>query len=46
LGEIAQATGGFYFTWKTDPLEQQIQNEGWQRWQAAEMDVRLSRRAD
>src|SRR6184192_1170922 len=46
LGEIAQATGGFYLHLENGPRSmQQIQNEGLAKMQAAEMDVRLSRRA-
>src|SRR5438128_9860833 len=45
LGEIAQATGGFYLHLENGPRTmQQIQNEGLAKMQAAEMDVRLSRR--
>src|SRR6266550_3245660 len=45
LGEIAQATGGFYLHLENGPRSmQQIQNEGLAKMQAAEMDVRLSRR--
>src|SRR6267378_1051616 len=45
LGEIAQATGGFYLRLENGPRSmQQIQNEGLAKMQAAEMDVRLSRR--
>src|SRR5216110_1747313 len=45
LGEIAQATGGFYVHLENGPRTmQQIQNEGLAKMQAAEMDVRLSRR--
>jgi Ca-activated chloride channel homolog len=45
LREIAQATGGFYFHLENGPRTmQQIQNEGLAKMQAAEMDVRLSRR--
>src|SRR5207245_7495844 len=43
LGEIAQATGGFYLHLENGPRSmQQIQNEGLAKMQAAEMDVRLS----
>src|SRR5437868_6331699 len=46
LDEIAQATGGFYLHLENGPRTmQQIQNEGLAKMQAAEMDVRLSRRA-
>jgi Ca-activated chloride channel homolog len=45
LHEIAQATGGFYLHLENGPRTmQQIQNEGLAKMQAAEMDVRLSRR--
>jgi Ca-activated chloride channel family protein len=45
LSEIAQATGGFYLHLENGPRSmQQIQNEGLAKMQAAEMDVRLSRR--
>jgi Ca-activated chloride channel family protein len=45
LREIAQATGGFYLHLENGPRSmQQIQNEGLAKMQAAEMDVRLSRR--
>src|SRR5437879_13366284 len=45
LREIAQATGGFYIDLESGPRTmQQIQNEGLAKMQAAEMDVRLSRR--
>src|SRR6476646_6617853 len=45
LREVAQATGGFYVHLESGPRTmQQIQNEGLARMQAAEMDVRLSRR--
>ena len=45
LREIAQATGGFYLHLENGPRSmQQIQNEGLTKMQAAEMDVRLSRR--
>lgn len=45
LREIAQATGGFYLHLENGPRTmQQIQNEGLGKMQAAEMDVRLSRR--
>ncbi|HEU0275744.1 MAG TPA: VWA domain-containing protein [Candidatus Udaeobacter sp.] len=46
LREIAQATGGFYLHLENGPRTmQQIQNEGLAKMQAAEIDVRLSRRA-
>jgi len=45
LREIAQATGGFYVHLENGPRTmQQIQNEALAKMQAAEMDVRLSRR--
>ncbi|HEU5246132.1 MAG TPA: VWA domain-containing protein, partial [Candidatus Udaeobacter sp.] len=45
LREITQATGGFYLHLENGPRTmQQIQNEGLAKMQAAEMDVRLSRR--
>src|SRR6476659_4485648 len=45
LREIAQATGGFYLHLENGPRSmQQIQNEGLAKMQAAEMDVRLTRR--
>ncbi len=45
LREIAQATGGFYVHLENGPRTmRQIQNEGLGKMQAAEMDVRLSRR--
>ncbi|HEY4271300.1 MAG TPA: VWA domain-containing protein [Candidatus Udaeobacter sp.] len=45
LREIAEATGGFYVHLESGPRTmQQIQNEGLAKLQAAEMDVRLSRR--
>ena len=45
LREIAQATGGFYLHLENGPRTmQQIQTEGLAKMQAAEMDVRLSRR--
>ncbi|MBO0695072.1 MAG: VWA domain-containing protein [Verrucomicrobia bacterium] len=45
LREIAQATGGFYLHLENGPRTmQQIQNEGLAKMQAADMDVRLSRR--
>src|SRR5437879_2148606 len=45
LGEIAQATGGFYLHLENGPSSmQQIQTAGLAKMQAAEMDVRLSRR--
>src|SRR6266498_3951485 len=46
LGEIAQATGGFYVHLENGPRTmRQIQSEGLIKMQAAEMDVRLSRRS-
>jgi Ca-activated chloride channel family protein len=46
LREIAQTTGGFYLHLENGPRTmQQIQNEGLAKMQAAEMDVRLSRRS-
>jgi len=46
LSEIAQATGGFYVHLENGlRTMEQIQNEGLAKMQAAEMDVRLSRRA-
>src|SRR5881398_1823241 len=46
LGEIAQATGGFYVHLENGPRTmRQIQSEGLTKMQAAEMDVRLSRRS-
>src|SRR5437773_7507826 len=46
LGEIAQATGGFYLHLENGPRTmQQIQNEGLATLQSAAMDMRLSRRA-
>src|SRR5438034_91073 len=46
LGEIAQATGGFYIHLENGPRTmRQIQSEGLTKMQAAEMDVRLSRRS-
>src|SRR5207249_5864082 len=45
LGEIAQATGGFYVHLENGPRTmRQIQSEALTKMQAAEMDVRLSRR--
>jgi Ca-activated chloride channel family protein len=45
LREIAEATGGFYVHLESGPRTmQQVQNEGLAKMQAAEMDVRLSRR--
>ena len=45
LQEIAQATGGFYLHLENGPRTmQQIYNEGLVKMQAAEIDVRLSRR--
>ena len=45
LREIAQATGGFYVHLEDGPRTvQQVQSEGLAKMQAAEMDVRLSRR--
>jgi len=45
LREVAEATGGFYLHLENGPRTmQQIQNEGLAKMQAAEMDVRLSRR--
>jgi Ca-activated chloride channel homolog len=45
LREIAQATGGFYVHLENGPRTmQQIYNEGLVKMQAAEIDVRLSRR--
>jgi Ca-activated chloride channel homolog len=45
LREIAQTTGGFYLHLENGPRSmQQIQNEGLAKMQAADMDVRLSRR--
>jgi Ca-activated chloride channel family protein len=45
LREVAQATGGFYVHLENGPRTvQQVQNEGLAKMQAAEMDVRLSRR--
>src|SRR6266536_1225626 len=46
LGEIAQGTGGFYVHLENGPRTmRQIQSEGLTKMQAAEMDVRLSRRS-
>jgi Ca-activated chloride channel family protein len=45
LREIAEATGGFYLHLENGPRTmQQIYNEGLAKMQAAEIDVRLSRR--
>jgi Ca-activated chloride channel homolog len=45
LREIAEATGGFYVHLESGiRTMQQVQNEGLSKMQAAEMDVRLSRR--
>jgi Ca-activated chloride channel family protein len=45
LREIAQAAGGFYIHLESGPRTmQQVQTEGLAKMQAAEMDVRLSRR--
>jgi Ca-activated chloride channel family protein len=45
LREVADATGGFYLHLENGPRTmQQVQNEGLAKMQAAEMDVRLSRR--
>jgi Ca-activated chloride channel family protein len=45
LREIAEATGGFYVHLESGPRTmQQIQTDGLTKMQAAEMDVRLSRR--
>ena len=45
LREIAEATGGFYVHLENGPRTmQQVQNAGLAKMQAAEMDVRLSRR--
>jgi Ca-activated chloride channel homolog len=45
LQEVAQATGGFYVHLENGPRTmQQIYNEGLAKMQAAEIDVRLSRR--
>ncbi|PYL62554.1 MAG: hypothetical protein DMF24_03650 [Verrucomicrobia bacterium] len=45
LREIAQTTGGFYIHLESGPRTmQQVQTEGLAKMQAAEMDVRLSRR--
>jgi Ca-activated chloride channel homolog len=45
LRELAQATGGFYVHLENGPRTmQQIYNEGLTKMQAAEIDVRLSRR--
>jgi Ca-activated chloride channel family protein len=45
LREIAETTGGFYLHLENGPRSmQQIENEGLAKMQAAEMDVRLSRR--
>ncbi|HEX4653304.1 MAG TPA: VWA domain-containing protein [Candidatus Udaeobacter sp.] len=46
LREIAEATGGFYLHLENGPRTmQQLQSEGLAKMQAAEMDVRLSRRS-
>src|SRR4026207_1421344 len=45
LREVAEATGGFYVHLENGPRTmQQVQSEGLAKMQAAEMDVRLSRR--
>jgi len=45
LREVAEATGGFYVHLENGPRTmQQVQSEGLAKLQAAEMDVRLSRR--
>jgi Ca-activated chloride channel family protein len=45
LRQIAEATGGFYVHLENGPRTmQQVQSEGLAKMQAAEMDVRLSRR--
>ena len=45
LREMAEATGGFYLHLENGPRTmQQVQSEGLTKMQAAEMDVRLSRR--
>jgi len=45
LREVAEATGGFYLHLENGPRTmQQVQGEGLAKMQAAEMDVRLSRR--
>ena len=45
LREMAEATGGFYLHLENGPRTmQQVQTEGLAKMQAAEMDVRLSRR--
>jgi Ca-activated chloride channel homolog len=45
LREVAEATGGFYLHLENGPRTmQQVQSEGLSKMQAAEMDVRLSRR--
>src|SRR5262245_22383161 len=45
LREVAEATGGFYLHLENGPRTmQQVQGEGLAQMQAAEMDVRLSRR--
>ena len=45
LGEVAQAAGGFYLHLENGPRTmQQLYTEGLAKMQAAEMDVRLSRR--
>ena len=46
LREVADATGGFYLHLENGPRTmQQVQSEGLAKMQAAEMDVRLSRRS-
>src|SRR5881396_2873470 len=46
LREVAEATGGFYVPLENGPRTmQQVQSEGLTKMQAAEMDVRLSRRS-
>src|SRR5260370_36726738 len=45
LRKVAEATGGFYLHLENGPRTmQQVQSEGLSKMQAAEMDVRLSRR--
>jgi Ca-activated chloride channel homolog len=45
LSEVAEATGGFYLHLENGPRTMQhVQSEGLAKMQAAEMDVRLSRR--
>ena len=45
MREVAEATGGFYLHLENGPRTmQQVQSEGLAKMQAAEMDVRLSRR--